>query len=159
MFRFVLTAYLSLIAAFGPALCCCSLDHLAGMGAGDRCCVAKKPDDHHHEHVGDGHTHHHHAHAPTPAVAQRENVAAGTPQVSSDRHCECNRDVAQVPGLPRDGVSHGELKAQLVQSWVLPHVWVNPALILPTTTANCCEQAPAPLYGREILRAYQILVI
>ena len=164
MFRVALIAYLSTTTVLGPLLCCCNAQQLFSMMDGSKCCgnpTARHSDaeparntTHGHHH---GHAHHHHEHSPVKATSKSDQAPA---QNEHDGHnCPCGKHHASmVAAVVTSGV---QLKAVELQTQPPQFVLVD---LLPVLTALDAEYAsmiaklrPANLYGREILRAYQIM--
>lgn len=169
MFRILLTAYVSLVAACGPALCCCSFQHLATAAGSEGCCAKKAAHDGHAQHAG--HSHHaDHAHrharhdhlaAAKPASGDQAKPADAdsVPQVCDEHRCGCNRDKTQFVSLPKKhlGEQRGDWAAELN---FVPVVSDYSLLRLPIAAQHLSSGTfHASLYGREMLRAYQILLI
>ena len=159
MFRVLLTIYISVVAAFGPALCCCSVEHLLGKGVGDRCCVVNStPDDHHHGHSHHGDASHHH-HGSKASVEKAANNLPEEPGVSNVHRCKCETVSRELSISPKSGETNSDLKFQLVDLSATPASSGHFVLSFSPDTRCQSDQAPTLLTGREILRAYQILVI
>ena len=163
MFRVALIAYLSTTTVLGPLLCCCNAQQLFTMVEVSKCCGksgrvhsnAKDSEhaahDHHH-----GHAHHHHEHSPV------EHTSKTDPAPTHDEHdgqnCPCGKHHASLVAVAvTDGV---QLKAVELQS----QTWLIVVALLPLLSdfdadyaSMIAQNRPADLYGREILRAYQIM--
>lgn len=163
MFRVALIAYLSLTTVLGPVLCCCNAQQLFSLVEGSKCCgrrVAQDSDaqlahedghDHHH-----GHAHHRHEHSPAPEVAK--TAPTPVPHEHDKENCPCGKShVSMVAAAVTDGV---QVKAVQIhnQTWF---VLVSVMPVLPEFDAEYASifahLRPADLYGREMLRAYQIM--
>lgn len=167
MIRFALTAYLSLMAALGPALCCCNLRHLLAGSDTSSCCgkmhakASPGADRHGHSHHGHSHAHgdhahhhhahHHHAHAPGPASPVDSNPL---PQNHDGKDCPCGGQDELI------AVGANDAKAPVLQN----HGALLFAVALPIQPQASAVEAtsipqvrPSLLAGRELLRAYQIM--
>ena len=162
MFRVALIAYLSLTTVLGPALCCCNAQQLFSVVNGSSCCgklVAQHSDaktaqhaahDHH-----DGHAHHRHESSPAKDTSKSEQAP-----VSHDhdgQNCPCGRHHASLVAAVADSVQSKAVEMQN-QTWsvLVAILTVVPEFDVREASINA-QLRPADLYGREILRAYQIL--
>lgn len=163
MLRVAVIAYLSLTTVVGPSLCCCNFRQLYSLvlASDDHCCgkptreVAAPAHSHSHKHDHHGHEHlaDHHAESPAPV-----EPAPQSPCEHDKQHCPCG---GRQPTLVATTVGEGtavralELQCQFLNQLtavllVLPEFDLKKA----STTAHI---RPAALFGREMLRAYQIL--
>lgn len=152
MFRLAFIAYLSLIAALGPALCCCSLRHVQA-GAGQSTCCGHS--------AGHGHVHRHkhgeHAHSHTgidPHSTSAPADSSSLPPNHDGQDCPCGRQ--------REIALAVDVGAKILESHrfssfeffvALP---IQPVLN-PIQATTIPSVKPAMLAGREMLRAYQIM--
>lgn len=158
MIRFALTAYLSLMAALGPALCCCNLRYLLAGSDTTSCCgkmhakAGSGADHNHHDHShthGD-HPHHHHAQARGPASPAESK---SLPENHDGEDCPC--------GGQDELVAAGSDAKTLVlpnQGTLIFAVALPIQLQVSAAEATSIPQVrPSLLAGRELLRAYQIM--
>ncbi len=162
MFRTALFAYLSLATAFGPMLCCCSMQKLLGASETSSCCKqagVQQPKSHCHAKTSHGKaSSHHHGQS-------QDEKDRGLSEKSPGQHdheggeCPCGRRHAKLlassnaPVLP-------QLTIDLpTPNWPLPADRCIPSQVAITASIRSmiARFRPADLYGREILRAYQIL--
>lgn len=154
MFRILLTAYFSLVMACGPALCCCSFQRLANNTARADCCAHKV---HNHD-VRHGHRGTSHKLSKT-AQAVSQGVSESTQQVCDEHQCECNRDAEQLASLPNRqlddyrGIWDAQFSCVPTIAIAAFHRSMNTAQRLSSGASH------ASLYGREMLRAYQVFLI
>jgi hypothetical protein len=147
MFRLVLIAYLSFATAFSSLFCCCNLRQLFAKSATASCCnsdVLRTTS------------------CPNCQAEKSEDDATVKAPLPCNGHGRCACAVRQARLLP-PAVVVGE--AGDSWSWntadaeFSPDVFLTSAL--PSLEALLTrfreKQRPAKLYGREILRAYQIL--
>jgi hypothetical protein len=155
MFRVAFIAYLSLATVFGPLLCCCNMQRLLGSPTNRSCCQpqveCRKA-----QHCKSCERHR--------SNSQGENDAQAT-ENSSHRHdqpggeCPCGRRHATMlaSGENSQSLSYSTINLPTFQ-WPLSidslpvHASVEASI-----TSMIAKFRPADLYGREILRAYQIL--
>lgn len=162
MIRVAFVAYLSMMAAIGPALCCCNLRHLVAGSDASTCCgkIASKSgsaDDHAgHDHAGHNHKHggHTHHHAKVADSATPPADTNSLPQRHDGEDCPCGRQDDLIAVGPEaanalDLQSHGSLLFAVA----LP-IQVQ---IFAADEAEIPHVRPALLAGREMLRAYQIM--
>lgn len=146
MFRIILAAHLGFVATFGPAICCCSFGHVADRGGkGEQCCSKQ-------------HARNCHGNAAAETTVDRPHTTS-LRRFCNRHQCNCDKVDKQISSLPKNGTTYGEFRPQLADVWVLPGGSPKPAVALRPSTAYRCNHMPAPLYGRAILRAHQILVI
>jgi len=156
MFRASLVVYLTLATVLGPVLCCCNAQRLFSSVEGSKCCrkgsAAQVAHNDAHDH---GHAHHEHQHPPTPDAANSQS--APVRHEHDDESCPCGKHhVSLVVAVP----AGMQLKAADLQT---PTWYILVALLpaLPEIDAQNssinAQVRPADLYGREILRAYQIM--
>lgn len=160
MLRSVLITYLCLATVVGPSLCCCNAQRLIAMVEGVKCCGKRahseipSPERHkhcsHHEHA-----HHHHAKPELPNSEATKDISPAEHQ-HDKQNCPC-------------GEHHAKLVATLtvVANWngvdlqnSTLGILANLMLALPEVHVNVAvstDERPAHLYGREMLRAYQIM--
>lgn len=157
MIRFAFTAYLSLMAALGPALCCCNLRYLLAGSDTSSCCGkmhAKAGSDRHgHSHHGHSHTHgNHHHHAQTPGPRSPAD-AKSLPQNHDGKDCQCG-------GQDKLIAAGTDAKTLVLQNQgtLLFAVALPIQLQVSAAQATSIPQVrPSLLAGRELLRAYQIM--
>ena len=162
MFRVALIAYLSLTTILGPSLCCCNSQQLFSLVAGLKCCgkpVAPRSDAelvqverHAHHH---GFAHHRHEHSPAPASAKTD--PAPVRQEHDEENCPCGKHYASMVAVVTDGVPIKAVEMRNPTGFV-------PDSLLPVLSESDLENVSligprrhADLYGREMLRAYQIM--
>lgn len=164
MIRIAFVAYLCLMAALGPALCCCNLRQWLPGSESSLCCgkIGLKTDHgvHHHDgahshgkhsHKHDGHSHHHANSTDSASVPANTD---SLPQKHDGEECPCGRQddliaVGQDSTKVLDLQSHGTF---------LFAVALPVKLQLDVVDAASIPQVrPALLAGREMLRAYQIM--
>lgn len=163
MLRFALTAYLSLTTVIGSALCCCTVESVLPKSKHSVCCGSKpgslasapstvKPHTHKH---GSGHGDH--SHSP-PGTASNE-VQRNSPAEHNDKPCGCDQRHAKLVALVPEPTSHQagsrDSGAGLfdLELFTLP-IGLDHSLLHASALT---ELRPVPLFGREMLRAYQIL--
>lgn len=164
MFRFVLTAYLSLTTVFGPAFCCCLVESILSRSKHAGCCESKthslassgKTSKHHDHKHGVGHNHHSHH---TSKKLANEKSRPKDPAGPENRPCGCDHRHAKLIALKSDStsleVSSRNLLANDFDGNALS-LYVFSDLDNPPVSPFA-ELRPALLFGREMLRAYQIL--
>lgn len=164
MIRIALTAYLSLMAALGPALCCCNLRYLLAGADTFSCCgkmhakavpgadhQGHAAHNHHgHSHQHGDHPHHHHAQGSSPAAPAN---STSLPQNHDGKDCPC--------GGQDELIAIGTDAKPLVlqnQATLLFAVALPIQLQVSVVEATSIPQVrPSLLAGRELLRAYQIM--
>jgi hypothetical protein len=160
MFRAVLIAYMCAATVTGPLVCCCTLRAAAPAEGGGHCCSghekaasthARSGHDHHHEHR-------HASHGHSPAVASTDEGSPSGKEDPGEHHCPCGRRHATT--LTVAAIEHG-----MVRGFDLPiPVWMPYEacdLLLteicgPSSAINAYSVPPG-LFGRDMLRAYQIM--
>ena len=159
MLRVALIAYLSLTTVLGPALCCCNVQQLSTLVDGPKCCG--KPADRRsnvetadaiHEH---GHAGHHHRHVSPKLATEAEQVPV--PHKHDGEKCPCGKHhanlVAAITGSVQSVVGEIQHQTWSILVAALPVI----AEFEVKTASISTHQRPADLYGREMLRAYQIM--
>lgn len=163
MFRVALIAYLSLTSVLGPLLCCCNAQQLLSATDGSKKCCGKSAalhsESHAAEHVAHahshGHVHHSHSHSPVDNTPEPEQAPLNDDHDGQD--CPCGKHHASLVAAAVTGgvqMNAGELQTQ---------TWFVLVALLPGPEFNAenasilAQIRPANLYGREILRAYQIM--
>lgn len=159
MFRIAFVAYLSMMAALGPALCCCNLRHLLAGSDTSSCCGKMHAKSGHgadhsghvaHSHKHGDHSHHHHAQVPGSASPANPT---SLPQNHDGEDCPCGgQDELIAVGT--------DAKASVLQNQgtLLFAVALPIQLQVSTVGATSIPQVrPFLLAGRELLRAYQIM--
>lgn len=157
MFRAALIAYLSLATVFGPLLCCCSMQKLFGASESTFCCkksVAQQSKSHCHAKGGS----HHHGQS-HEEKGSKAGTSSPVQHDHEDGECPCGRRHANLLASSNAPAVHQMTIELPVQSWPLLADCCTPSQV--TITASIASMSsklrPADLYGREILRAYQIL--
>ncbi len=164
MFKILLTAYISLVAASGPLLCCCTLQHLTTAAGGKGCCAKTAAFIEHEHHAGHEHHshqpgHHHHGTVKPRTNDEGQPSHAASPQLCDEERCGCDQDEKHLATLPQSHSS--EQRGDSNAHWSFVPV-ISASLLLRFTAAQerlISDTAPILLYGREMLRAYQILLI
>lgn len=167
MLRVAFIAYLCLTTVLGPSLCCCNAQQLVAMVEGVKCCGKRAHKEfsvpERHEHCSHhGHARHRHE---TPGAKDNETTNEMPPAgrelpPAGDEHdkqnCPCGQHHTKlVAALANVVLWHGgdlnsmALSVLTVATPALPEFHGNLAVL---TAAR-----PAHLYGREMLRAYQIM--
>ncbi len=159
MLKIAVIAYLSLTTVLGPALCCCNAQQLFSILEGSTCCgklasgeiSESEPYSHCSHH---GHAHHRHEHPATTGNDTTDDLPPAGHQ-HDKQDCPC-------------GEHHATLVAATdAANWnrtdLLSQTWFELALATPALPefggpkAVLVVATPAHLYGREMLRAYQIM--
>lgn len=162
MFRVALIACLSVTTALGPALCCCNAQQLFSMVARTSCCgkspTAPDQDAALAEQGAHAHCLGHHGHKHPPGKDAANTNVDPVSHEHDGQNCPCgNRQAGQVATSTENGpLKVLEFKAQ---------TWLVPAAILPASlsefdalkASSLDRDRPADLFGREMLRAYQIM--
>ena len=145
MFRAVLIAYLSVATAMSSSFCCCSMRQLFARSATASCCKAGVLRE-----------------TSCPNCQQEEsdndtNAQAKLP-CDGDRHCGCGirqaKQIAPTTVVGETSPSWGWLDLHYPD---LVEYTFDPLSLDGVTSRFRKKQRPAALYGRDILRAYQIL--
>ena len=160
MLRVAFIAYLCLTTVLGPSLCCCSAQQLVAMVEGMKCCGKRAHSEfsvpERHEHC----SHHGHAHHRHETPEAKDNQATNGLPPAGHKHdkqnCPCGEHHSKLVAALTN-VAHwngGDLHSSIVSVLAVatpasPEVHGNLALL----TAG----RPAHLYGREMLRAYQVM--
>lgn len=162
MIRVVLIAYLSLATVLGPALCCCNAQQLFSMGNGSTCCtraVLRHSDaentqnaSHHHHHAN---AQHHHEHSTAKDTSKSDQRTA--PRKHGGSSCPCGKHYASLVAALTDGPPSNAGEVQNQKWSVLVAALPAMPAVAVLETFVLAHRGPAKLYGREILRAYQIL--
>lgn len=162
MFRTALIAYLSLATAFGPLLCCCSMQKLFGATENTSCCkksVAGQSERHCHANAPRAKDHSHHHGASQKAKDRAATEKAPIQHDHEGGECPCGRRHAKLLASSNAPIAPQLIVDCPVFNWSLPVDDCIPAQA--TITASIASMTarfrPADLYGREILRAYHIL--
>lgn len=145
MFRAVLLAYLSIATAISSSFCCCSMRQLFARSATASCCKAGVLRE-----------------TSCPNCEEEEsddetNAQAKLP-CGGDRHCACGiRQAKQL--APTTVVSEASASWEWLDLQFPDFVEykLDPVSLDGVTSRFRDKQRPAVLYGRDILRAYQIL--
>ena len=160
MFRVALIAYLSLTTVFGPLLCCCNAQQLLSATDGLKKCCGKSAvlDTEAHAAHAHHHGHAHHGHAHSPAEKTPESKQAPLNNEHDGQDCPCGKHHASlVATVAAEGL---QLKAVEwhAQTWFVLITLLPKLPRIDAESASLIAQIrPADLYGREILRAYQIM--
>ena len=162
MAHLALVAYLSLTTVLGPALCCCNAQQLFSVFNGSSCCgrpVARSSDVHAAQHAAHdhqhGHAHHHHGTSPKKDPSQSKQRPM--PHDHDGQNCPCGRHHASLVAAVTDSIQSKAVEMQnLTWSVLVTNSPVLPEFDAQEASINA-QLRPADLYGREILRAYQIL--
>lgn len=162
MFRASLIAYLALTTVLGPVLCCCNAQRLFLSVEGTKCCgkpvvqgadaQAAHEDGHEHHH---GHAHHQHEHSPAPDVANPE--PAPVRHEHDEENCPCGKHHASMVAAVTDSVKLKSVETQNQTWFVLVSLLPVPSEFDAENSSIIAHRRPADLYGREMLRAYQIM--
>jgi hypothetical protein len=145
MFRTVLIAYLSLATAISSPFCCCNMRQLFAKSATASCCQAGVLRD-----MG----------CPNCQAedSERDATAKALSPCSGNHRCACAIRQAKLLA-PTTVVSDAGASWGVVNLDYQAHL--NRTLVLPSldsvTISIREKRRPATLYGRDILRAYQIL--
>lgn len=149
MHRFTLIAYLSLMTVLGPLLCCCSAQRLASHSNVAHSSVNRRD-----QRIG----------SQAPCCQKRgskKQVANGDKSPDTNEHdrsqCPCkDHQVNLVATAVSD--AHWKTVESCDQTWPYPSVGqTSLANFEFRLTSITIDQNPTGLYGRELLRAYQIL--
>ena len=159
MLRVALIAYLGLTTVLGPLLCCCNAQQLFVLVAGTTCCgkLAQRdvPVPKPHDHC----SHHGHSHHPHDSPVAKDNETSGLPsgEQRHDKHdCPCGEHHAKLVAVVTD-VAHWNGGDLIGQPWSALAVSTFGLPEFGGYLADHTAGIPAHLYGREILRAYQIM--
>jgi hypothetical protein len=164
MFRFALTAYLSVAAIVAPLLCCCALEHAVASTPKTSCCgksastggAARSVGGHAHHHHG----HRHHGHAQGKPHAPK-SVPAGVPAKHNPDSCPCDKHLSKLVAVLEHkaevvSTAHTGIWGQLFHA--LPVDAISDASdITSAVQHHFLSGPPASLAGRDLLRAYHIL--
>jgi hypothetical protein len=155
MFRIAFIAYFSFATVFGPLLCCCNMQRLLGSPINRSCCQ-RQFECHKSQHCK--------ACERNRSKSQSEEASQATKN-SSHRHdhpggkCPCGRRQATM--LASSGSSQSLSNSTIdipTLQWPIPIASLpEQAAVVASITSMFAKFRPADLYGREILRAYQIL--
>lgn len=162
MFRAALIAYLSLATAFGPLLCCCSMQKLFGASESTSCCKkseVRQSKRHCHANTLRAKDHSHHQGESQKAKGRTATEKTPVQYDHEDGECPCGRRHTKLLASPSVPVVH-QLIVELPDfNWPLPADCCIPAqaTITASIASMIARFRPADLYGREILRAYHIL--
>lgn len=158
MIRFALIVYLSLTTVLRPALCCCMAKELL---SGSTCCstkVALEP-------VAASHAHKPHKNCRGHAKPSRESASQKSAKTEQKQNpceqdrstCPCGKSFASMAISASDGFQHGSVEVQ-------SKTWTEQSLshtVLPASdvqqTSLLAQGRHSDRYGREMLRAYQIM--
>jgi hypothetical protein len=158
MLRLVTIAYLSITSVLGPAFCCCAAQGIFSVGeASTTCCEKPASASSHaaHGHRGDHeHGHHHHKHRPPKVAVQSESAPVQNEHDSHD--CSCGEHQPSLVNGAHDG-GNWDVAGQ-------SQTWLATAGMVPTLAdvdgqhvLALAHARPANLFGRGILRAYQVM--
>ena len=169
MFRFLLTTYLCLGAAFAPLLCCCALQHHSTTPSTGLCChnsaadSARKHDHHrgehqaHHRHDGDNG----HGSAAQVATDKEQPGDEGTSKQPDPDSCPCGKQLLKLATVstPKAQFSSGDITTTWLHLlFVLPVSAVSDATDVASAASHRFRDGPpVSLAGRDMLRAYQIM--
>lgn len=163
LFRILLTAYVSLVAACGPALCCCSFGHLAAPAEAHGCCARNAQANHGHDHAGHSHEHGGHKHHHQSSAAANTNSGSeatsesNAPRFCDEHHCGCDREQRQLVSPSKK--DSDDIRRDLQHDLRIVVISTDQLFAIPRTESLSLVQSPIAVYGREMLRAYQILLI
>jgi len=160
MLRVAFITYLCLATVVGPSLCCCNARQLVAMVEGVKCCgkrahaevTAPQRHDHCSHH---GHAHHRHEAPEVPTSETTKDIPPAGHQ-HEKQNCPCGEHHANLVAALTD-VAHwngGDLKNSILDGLA------NGTLASPEVHGSLAVSTsgrPAHLYGREMLRAYQIM--
>lgn len=156
MLRAVLIAYLSLATVFGPLLCCCNMPRLFGAGGEANCCKKSVAAHAHNHHDGHHHSHHHDDSSDTAETNSPEKTPVNHEHEGED--CPCGRrDAKFISSLATQNIV--QATGELHETHYFPSITCEPVCLSTFSgiVSNHAKFKPAGLYGREMLRAYQIL--
>ena len=160
MLKIALIAYLCLTTVLGPALCCCNAQQLFSMAEGAKCCGERElrelpgpqPLAHCSHH---GHAHHRHE-KPMAKDSDKTDKLPPAGHNHDKQNCPCGEHHAKLVAAVTN-VAHyngGDLQGQ---TWSFLAVATPTLPVFDGHLAVLIAARPAHLYGREILRAHQIM--
>jgi hypothetical protein len=149
--RFAIVAYLSAATAFGPAVCCCNLRQFSSRFANSQCCGAWS------SHRDGKHFQCRYCKPSSSFDASLPKRRNDAPCPGSDR-CPCRRQRSNLASAPDPASPTGLPQASV--EWPMP-------IDCQASSTNTGlgnrrlqrgdDERPALLFGRGILRAYQML--
>lgn len=158
MIRFALIAYLSLTTVFRPALCCC----LAKQVLSDSTCCHTTVDStsatEQHRHKPHKHCHGH-AKFPKPSLAERHTPPERmpTPCDPDGEKCPCGKQFVSMAFTAAAGLQTSSFDVQ-DSTWAAPLVILSAVSPSDTSQTSLLAQGRrSDRFGREMLRAYQIM--
>jgi hypothetical protein len=158
MIRFALIAYLSLTTVFRPALCCCLAKQVLSDSA---CCstkVALKPATEPHQHKPHKNCRGH-AKSPEQSLAEKHTQPERkpTPCDPDGENCPCGKQFVSMAFTAATGLQPSSFEVQdstcAVQSVILADIQSSDT----QQTSFLAHGRRSDRYGRELLRAYQIM--
>ena len=159
MFRVATIAYLSITTVLGPSLCCCNAQQLYALAAGQHCCGKRAeretPVSEPHDHCSH-HGHSHHQHETPVAKDDATNDLPPGEQQHDKQNCPCGQHHAKLIASVTD-VGHWNGVELVSQPWSGPAIVILALPEFDRYLADRTARTPAHLYGREMLRAYQIM--
>jgi len=158
MFRFALIAYLSLTTVFRPALCCCTAEQFL---PGSTCCNVTgspqtvAPPASHKSHKNC------HGHAQTLAQSSTEKHTQSdqkpTPCDQDGKNCPCGKRFASMAIATAGGFQSSTIGVQ-DQTWTAQVLILGDLPSIDTLQVSYLAHGwHSDRYGREMLRAYQIM--
>lgn len=164
LFRVALITYLSLTTVFGPLLCCCNAQQLLSATDGLKICCGKSADLKSEAHSGEraAHAHRHahadHSHSHSPAGKTPEPTRAPLDNEHDGQDCPCGKHHASlVATVAAEGLQLRAVEWHAQTWFVLVALLPNLPKVDAESASLIAQMRPAVLYGREILRAYQIM--
>ena len=137
MFHFAFTLSISLAMAFGPMLCCCHGVHASAAGLAYKCdCVTNNA---------------HHA-----ACAKSADSGESPHHDHVPGDCVCSKQKSQL-AAGRSILDVDKVVASFQSDFIGLAAHFSALSPVSNPSANCLNFNPAKLFGREMLRAYQIL--
>jgi hypothetical protein len=158
MFRFALIAYLSFTTVLRPALCCCTVEQFL---PGSECCSGTGSSQADAEHASHK-THkncHGHAKPQKQTIAEKHTQSDGqsTPCDQDGKNCPCGKRFASMAIKASASFQTTHDEAQ-VQAWPAHFLILAETPSIDTQHVSLLAQSrQSDRYGREMLRAYQIM--
>ncbi len=157
MIRVALIAYLSLTMVLGPLLCCCNAQQLLSTHDGPKKCCGKSAAPHF-----DGSTakrlahNHHHPHSSSKDSSKSDPAPA--PDEHDGQNCPCGKHHANLVATAESGGIQSKVAELPVLTWHVALATLSVRFGFDTDCVSMiAKNRPAILYGREILRAYQVM--
>lgn len=160
MLKIAVIAYLSFTTVLGSALCCCNAQQLFSMVGSSTCCGKRAsgelPGPQPHSHCSHhGHAHHRHEN-PVAEENQKTNDLPPAGHQHDKQDCPCGEHYANLVAALTD-VAHWNRSDLLGQTWSALAIATSALPEFDGPLVVLTAARPAHLYGREMLRAYQIM--